>query len=89
MGTLFNQNVRIRYSVEKKEVESFLDDIKSLSVRHKVSIENVLEAYKVKELERTTDLYVDNGDIHDEQMTGVGELLKELIGAIEMLKREE
>ncbi|MCD4832689.1 MAG: hypothetical protein K8R31_02765 [Bacteroidales bacterium] len=89
MGTLFNQNVRIRYSVEKKEVESFLDDIKSLSVRHKVSIENVLEAYKVKELERTTDLYVDNGDIHDEQMTGVGELLKELIGAIEILKREE
>ena len=86
MGTLFKQNARTYGSVEMKDVDLFLEDVKSLSEKHKVPVENVLEAYKIKEMKRTNDLYVNNGDAHDEQMSGIGELLKELVQAIESLK---
>lgn len=89
MSTLFKQDVRTYSSVEMKDVELFLEDIKSLSEKHKLPIENVLEAYKIKEMERTNDLYVNNGNAHDEQMSGIGELLKELVQAVESLKTED
>ena len=33
-------------------------------------------------MERANSLYVANGDIHDEQMAGIGELLSELNSSI-------
>ena len=83
MGTLFNQPPRELKGTSHEDLQSFLGMIKQISSKTSLSVENVLEAYRVKELERQNDLYVHNGNILDEQLSGFGELIKELTHAIE------
>lgn len=77
MGTLFEQETRLKFNVDKKNVEEFIEDAIEISKKYKIELKDVLEAYKIKEMARYSNLYVINGNIHDEQMAGLG---KELSG---------
>lgn len=83
MGTLFNQPERDHKRIRNKDIEAFLQDSQELAKKHKISITDVINAAKVLELERKNDLYASNGDIFDEQMSGIGELLQNLISSLE------
>ena len=45
-------------------------------------IETVIEAARVLEMKRANDLQVANGDIFDEQIAGIGEVLQQIVAAI-------
>lgn len=76
MGTLFNQSPRLER--EYYELGS-INDIKELAEKTNLSFDQVVNALHFLELRRKNDLYVSNGDIHDEQMAGIGLLLQQLI----------
>lgn len=85
MGTLFNQPERKYQRVSSDHLDSFLQDIASLSKKHGISVSDAIAAARVLELSRQNDLYVSNGDIFDEQVAGIGELLEKIGAAIEQL----
>ena len=85
MGTLLSQPIRRRLTVNQAEVESFLEEAHGLSKRFNISIEAVLDVYKILEMKRRNDLFADNGDIHDEQMQGIGECLQAITNSIDSL----
>lgn len=78
MGTLQDQPLRKYLRVTKTDIEQLLEEATTLSVDYEVSLADVLMAYRIKELERRNDLFVNNGDIFDEQMAGIGEILQEI-----------
>jgi len=78
MGTLFNQEPRRYLKVREIEISDLLTVAKKQAKEHKIEVSLVLEAYRIKEMERRNNLYADNGDIFDEQMQGFGELFQEL-----------
>lgn len=86
MGTLFNQPERRFLRVSRDHLDSYLRDIVSLSKKHDISVSDAIAATRVLEIERQNDLYVSNGDIFDEQMAGLGELLEKISSSIEQLK---
>ena len=83
MGTLFNQSPRKYWEVTKENVNSFLEDAVELAKKHKITISDVFEAYKICEEQRKHNLYVANGDALDEQLAGFGELIQKLITTID------
>ena len=78
MGTLFHQRERDWLNVTDDGVERFLEYAITLSKKYKVKVSDVLEVYKVLEMQRANDLYVKNGDAFDEQMAGIGKLLQKI-----------
>lgn len=76
MGTLLNQPARELLGVRKDSVEALLKNAITLSQDLGVELDQVLMAYKIKELERQNDLSVHNGNVFDEQMSGLGEILQ-------------
>ena len=83
MGTLYDQQPREDKSVSIKDVDWFLEEVSELVKTHKVSVSDVIEAYKVLEQKRRNDLYVANGDIYDEQIGGIGEEIQKVADSIE------
>ncbi|MTJ51266.1 hypothetical protein FJR38_00470 [Anabaena sp. UHCC 0253] len=81
MGTLFNQEPRNYRHCEN--TESYIENTIKLSKKYKITIDQVIAIEQLLECKRRNDLYVDNGDIHDEQMAGIGELLRNLVSVIE------
>lgn len=57
-----------------------------MSKKHKVTVTDVIAAANVLELRRKNDLDVDNGNIFDEQMAGIGHILNDIDASIENLK---
>ena len=86
MGTLFDQQNR---NHRKPDLDGFLRSVSELATQHKISIAEIIAASHVLELRRRNELYVDNGDAFDEQISGIGELLKQLCSAVEDLKEGE
>lgn len=78
MGTLFNQQPRQFRDINFNEIDSFLNDIAELAKKHKMEKKDIIDAYKTLELKRQNNLYVENGDIYDEQMSGIGKILQEI-----------
>ncbi|QKJ29281.1 hypothetical protein HQ865_05765 [Mucilaginibacter mali] len=85
MGTLFDQQPRNYVNVKTDKVLELIDKIKRISKDTNLSIDQVIKIYEIKELERKNDLFAMNGDIHDEQMTGFGELLKNAISSLDAI----
>jgi hypothetical protein len=83
MGTLFSQQERNYRSVSNESVDGFLKDAAKLAKKHNVTVADVIATATLLQLERKNDLYVANGDIHDEQMAGVGEILQRIATALE------
>lgn len=78
MGTLLNQPERNYREVEFKDIMNEISRIKAVSARCDLSIPNIIKIIEILETRRRNDLFVANGDIFDEQMSGFGELLKEI-----------
>jgi len=78
MGTLLEQKPRNYKSVESAQVEEKLKDFMRIAKVHKVVLHDVIKTARILEIERANNLFVANGDIHDEQMTGLGEILIEI-----------
>lgn len=89
MGTLFKQSERNSFKVSKSDAENFLKEAIDLAKKHKVEVSDVIEIFKILELKRKNDLYHWNGDTFDEQMAGIGELLKEANGILRKIAEEE
>jgi len=85
MGTLQDQPPRNSYHYD---LDLAMRDFIEISKKHKVPVETVIEANKVMELERRNKITVNNGDIHDEQMAGFGDIFIQMAEAIEGLKPE-
>jgi hypothetical protein len=77
MGTLFNQTPRKDY-FDNDNVK-FLDTVKTLARDHGLTVE---ETCRILELSMKIDAY----DRKDEQLAGVGRLIKDLIDEISMLR---
>lgn len=76
MGTLFNEPERKYFDIDFKYVKSDCENIKKIAKETGMSVTDVIEVNKIKTQNRSIDCYVANGDIHDEQMSGFGELFK-------------
>lgn len=85
MGTLFKQEVRRRYSIQRNTILDKIAELKIIAKESGLSIDQVIEVKKVLEQERTNDLYVVNGDVFDEQMAGFGELALRLTNRFKKL----
>lgn len=84
MGTLFEQPNREHCFINEDNINDFFTEVKRVSEQFKMSKTDVIQGFKVLELCRRNELYLNNGDAFDEQMTGFGELFKELIGTLQI-----
>ncbi len=78
MGTLFSQQPRNSFRVSREELEGFLVTARELAKKFEIDLRDVIAANHVLELERQNDLRYANGDIFDEQMSGLGGILQEI-----------
>ncbi len=83
MGTLGNQPPRENYQVNDGYLDEFLAVAVKLASKHKVSVEAVIEARRVLEIERTNELRNLDGDYRDEQLGGFGQILGRIADALE------
>jgi len=78
MGTLFDQQPRDNRNIEINEVKERLKEFMDIANLYKISLSDVINTAKILEMERASNLFVRNGDIHDEQMGGLGEILVDI-----------
>jgi hypothetical protein len=86
MGTLFDQDPRDYRRIDENYIDAFLGMAVKMSKKHNVTVADVIAAANVLELKRKNDLTVDNGNIFDEQMAGIGHILNDIDASIENLK---
>ncbi len=79
MGTLLDQPERNKMPTDLNTVQEFIADVNSICKKTGWSKDQVLKAFEMQERERRNNLYVANGNIFDEQMSGIGYLLKDLV----------
>lgn len=79
MGTLFNQIPRKDYF--DNDAVKFLDTVKTLARDHGLTVE---ETCRILEL----SMEIDDYDRKDEQLAGLGRLIKDLIDEISMLREK-
>jgi len=79
MGTLFNQTPRKDYF--ENDAVKFLDTVKTLARDHGLTVE---ETCRILEL----SMKIDDYDRKDEQLAGLGRLIKDLIDEISMLREK-
>lgn len=79
MGTLQNQEPRKNHFVYPTDIDDKVKELKKIALANSVSFEDVVKIATVLELKRKNDLYHSNGDIWDEQMSGIGEILTEMV----------
>jgi len=80
MGTLRNQPPRDHFH---QDLDSLLTELGAIGNKHNINIATAIEAKKALEFERQNNITVQNGDYHDEQMAGLGDILERISGAIE------
>lgn len=85
MGTLFEQKSREWESNSEENLDYNIVYLQSKAKEFNLSYAEVLETFRLLELRRKNDLYVMNGDIHDEQMAGLGSLLANIQESFERL----
>ena len=82
MGTMSKQPERNDHAVSVAQLQDFIDIIAEVAKTSKVSPELVVAAARVLEMRRTNDLRAANGDIFDEQVAGLGELLERIAESV-------
>ncbi len=86
MGTLHNQPERDHKLVASGDLDDFLGSAVKLAAKHKIAVSDVIAAKQALESERRNDLYVANGDVFDEQVSGIGLILEGVTSAVEGLQ---
>ena len=80
MGTLFDQSERDHFIVNFDEHEELCERFGATSAMEK------LKVFEIMEYSRRTDALIDNGDRWDEQIGGIGEILKDISVVMDMMK---
>lgn len=83
MGTLFEQPPRNLYHVEERNLMIAIELIKKAATQSKLDIKTVVEIYKSEVLNRFINCYVANGNIFDEQISGIGKILSDISHSID------
>ena len=78
MGTLFDQSPRNYKYVDITDVEKKLLELDALAARLGCELSEVIDVAKILEMERRNSLFADNGDVWDEQIGGIGEILQDI-----------
>lgn len=78
MGTLYDQPPRKHHHEDGRK---WLEHMKGLAQESNLSVDQVIAALSVREAIRRNNLYVDNGDIWDEQIAGIGHILRDALDA--------
>jgi hypothetical protein len=79
MGTLYDQKPRKQYSVNIMDAIAFYKMAKLKAVENGININKLIKVYELLIVDRRNNLILDNGDIHDEQMMGIGDLINKII----------
>ncbi|MDD3686863.1 MAG: hypothetical protein PHE56_08870 [Bacteroidales bacterium] len=82
MGTIFHQPERDYNKVTKDQIIKRILEIQNISKETKLNIDQVIKIYEIEQLNRYNDLYVSNGDIFDEQMSGIAFLIQKFAKTI-------
>ena len=88
MGTLYDQKPREFYNIDMNQSNEFFEDVKTLTKKHKMTNQEIIEGLKVLELKRKNELFVHNGDIQDEQIAGIGKELAEMSYSLKAIAEE-
>ena len=88
MGTLLNQPIRARFDFDSDHLIGRAEFLIETSKGLGITLDQLIEIVKTMEMERQNDLYVSNGDIHDEQMSGIGEIGNSIIGLLIDIKHK-
>jgi hypothetical protein len=88
MGTLANQDVRNQHNVGDFEKNIFFEDVIELSKKHKLTPAEIIAGLHVMAINRSSDLYLANGDIHDEQQSGFGEIFRSIAFHLETISEK-
>ncbi|MES1983221.1 MAG: hypothetical protein V4443_12210 [Pseudomonadota bacterium] len=83
MAVLGSQPTRDSYSVQHDYLDAFLAEAAKMAKKHSITIESVIEAKRVLEMERKNSILSLAGDYHDEQMGGFGDILSRIADALE------
>ena len=83
MGTLFDQKPRNRNSINDNIIIREINEIEQISIETGWTVENILKLKEIHEMERANNLYIDNGDAHDEQIADIGEIIKRFVDLFE------
>ena len=78
MGTLLNQPVRKSNSIQDHHIRNAIADIRKIEKEGNFDTNQALKLYEILVHERKNDLYQANGDIWDEQIAGIGEILTDI-----------
>ena len=78
MGVLGNQPSREEYRVSNQYLAAWVEDAVDLAKKLDISVDSVIAAKRVLELERRNSMDSLAGDYHDEHMGGFGDILRSL-----------
>ncbi len=87
MGTLFNQQPRKYHQTQDYDIDVICTEIMHIKSTYGMSNNEAIEVLRIAEKRRTNNIFVANGDIKDEQLSGFGELIKEFNLIIKSLKK--
>ncbi len=85
MGTLYDQKPRTIRNITRLDEDYFFEEIIELSKKYKMTHQDVINGLKVLELKRRNDLFVDNADIYDEQIAGIGQEFQKISSALDSI----
>lgn len=77
MGTLFNQQPRKYHHTQDYDIDIICTEIMHIKSTYGMSHNEAIDVLRIAENRRTSNIFVANGDIKDEQLAGFGELIKE------------
>lgn len=78
MGTLEDQPHRNYRLFENYEINGLINQLKDASEKHKITLDQTIKIFELAESTRKNTIIVDNGNIWDEQIIGIGKILENL-----------
>lgn len=88
MGTLFDQPVRELHPVSLMDLKEIASIVKQLSKETGVTIDQAIKMFEIEEYSKRTTAMMMDGNIHDEQMAGLGELIKSFVDKVDFIANQ-
>lgn len=85
MGTLFDQPVRELHPVSLMNLKEIVSIVKQLAKESGLTIDQTIKIFEIEEYSKRTSAMILDGNVHDEQMAGIGELIKSFIDKVEFI----
>ena len=89
MGTLQDQPIRNRHSISYHDIKARAEQVRDIAHELGISHQAASTTFLAIVINRFTSAYIDNGDVHDEQMAGIGELFQRLNYTLEQMTKIE